>query len=298
MRRARFAIGFQARVAALICVACLCAGLAATARAQETQPDPAPSAASKAKAKRAKPAVSGPQPANAAAPAAKDPAVALAAYTSGVKSYQADKFDLAVQSLNGAVQNGGLPTNLLAKALYYRGAAYQRLGKPGQAISDLTSALWFKTGLDDAERTQATALRANAYKDAGLSDQGQSLPGQQTADAAAPGAAKPTAAPRLGLNADATTPAAPASGLGGIGELFGNLFGGGSANPSAATAPPAVASTTVAESPTVWTGSRTAWRHLRKRSAACAPASELYVWTSSSNRKRGRRPGGVPAPKI
>lgn len=232
--------------AALVWVGLASEATLTTARAQDAAAPTTAPAKAKAKSKVAKPSADGAQAADLAA---KDPAVALSAYTSGVKSYQGAKFEPAVLSLNAAVQNGGLPANLMAKALYYRGAAYQQLGKPGQAISDLTSALWFKSGLDDAERAQATQFRANAYKDAGLSDQGQASPGQQTVDASAisTNAGKPAAAPGLGLNADATSAAEPSAGLGGIGKLFGNLFGGGSSTASAAAPSPPLAAIAAAE---------------------------------------------------
>ena len=54
--------------------------------------------------------------------------------------------------------------------LYYRGLAFRKMGKPGFAISDLTSALWLKNGLSEAERADATKMRALAYHEAGISD--------------------------------------------------------------------------------------------------------------------------------
>ena len=217
----------------LMCAGLACDGVLTAARAQDAEPVPAQAAPAKVKVKKAKPAAAGPGQQDAVAPA-KDPAVALAVYTSGVKAYQGGKFDLAVQSMNSAV-NGGLANNLMPKALYYRGAAFQKLGKPGQAISDLTSALWFKDGLDTAERAEATTLRASAYADAGLSDQGQAAQqqggDQRVAETGAITGAKPAAAE-------------PSSGGGGIGSLFGNLFGGGSSSkPAAAPPAPAVVAT-------------------------------------------------------
>jgi tetratricopeptide (TPR) repeat protein len=201
--------------------------------AQEAAPA-APGA--KAKAKKPAPAEAG----AAAAAAAKDPAVALASYTSGVKSYQAGKFDAAVQSMNAAVNNGGLPSAQLAKALYYRGAAYKQLGKPGQAVSDLTSALWLKGGLDDAERAEASRLRSAAYADAGLTEQGQAATSRSTvADAGGitTGSLTPQAGPQLNAVPAESGAAAPDGGLGGIGKLFGNLFGGGSSQPQVTASP-------------------------------------------------------------
>ena len=54
--------------------------------------------------------------------------------------------------------------------LYYRGLVFRKLGKPGFAVSDLTSALWLKNGLSEAERADAIKVRALAYNEAGISD--------------------------------------------------------------------------------------------------------------------------------
>ena len=269
----------------LMCAGLACDGVLTAARAQDAEPVPAQAAPAKVKVKKAKPAAAGPGQQDAVAPA-KDPAVALAVYTSGVKAYQGGKFDLAVQSMNSAV-NGGLANNLMPKALYYRGAAFQKLGKPGQAISDLTSALWFKDGLDTAERAEATKLRASAYADAGLSDQGQAAQqqggDQRVAETGAIPGAKPAAAE-------------PSSGGGGIGSLFGNLFGGGSSSKPAAVATP-VPAAVAAPAPTAppekvarsepevlpWAG---------KSAGVGAPATAAATAVAAA-----RAPGAVAKPK-
>ena len=74
---------------------------------------------------------------------------------------------MAVASLSTALQ-GRLPSNQTARALYYRGLAYRKQGMPGQATSDLTSALQQKDGLSDAERTDAEFNRVAASREAGL----------------------------------------------------------------------------------------------------------------------------------
>lgn len=88
----------------------------------------------------------------------------------GVKAYQAGKLQPAVDDLSAALRGGGLPSQEMARAMYVRGLAYKKQSKPGLAISDLTSALWLKNGLSDAERQSATAERAEAYRLAGLGD--------------------------------------------------------------------------------------------------------------------------------
>jgi hypothetical protein len=91
-------------------------------------------------------------------------------YDAGIKSYASGKHQLAVDQLSSALRAGGLGSGEMAKALYVRGSAYKRLDKPGLAISDLTSALWLKNGLGEADQKAAIAERAEAYRMAGLGD--------------------------------------------------------------------------------------------------------------------------------
>ncbi|MEQ1653262.1 MAG: SPOR domain-containing protein, partial [Hyphomicrobium sp.] len=91
-------------------------------------------------------------------------------YESGIKSYSGGKFQPAIDQLSGALRGGGLGSPEMAKALYVRGLAYKKLSKPGLAISDLTSALWLKNGLGEADQKAAIAERAEAYRMAGLGD--------------------------------------------------------------------------------------------------------------------------------
>ncbi len=126
------------------------------------------------------------------APAAKkkDPAAAERSYAAGVKAFEAGKMAEAVQSLSAALANGGLPAPQMAKALYYRGAAYRKQEKPAQAISDLTTAVWLKGGLSDADKAQAIEQRQMAYREAGLGDTAPPI-GTAPLDAPASPAAKP-----------------------------------------------------------------------------------------------------------
>jgi len=242
MRKLRHGLKWQARIAALAVAVAVGLGVPPSAVAQGVAAPAAAPAASPAKAKAKKPKAAAPTPSGedgadaGGAPTGKDPAAALAAYTAGVKAYQAGKFDAAVQSLDTAVNNGGLTPGQMPKALYYRGAAFQQLGKSGQAISDLTSALWFKPGLDDAERAEATKLRSAAYRDAGLDDAGQTV-------RAATGVADSGTAAALARTSPVPGESSPSSGLGGIGSAFGKLFGGGSSStpPSAPASPPVAA---------------------------------------------------------
>ena len=99
------------------------------------------------------------------APAAK---AATQAYAAGIKAFDTGKAKTAITSLSSALRQGGLPPQKMAKALFYRGVAYRKQGKPAQAISDLTSAVWIKGGLSDADRVAALDERKVAYKEAGL----------------------------------------------------------------------------------------------------------------------------------
>jgi tetratricopeptide (TPR) repeat protein len=100
------------------------------------------------------------------------PAEAKAAIDAAAKLLEAGKAEPAVEALSRTLANGRLPPAIMAKALLYRGSAYRQLNKPAQAIADLTSALWVKGGLGEADRADALKQRAAAYHAAGLSDTG------------------------------------------------------------------------------------------------------------------------------
>jgi tetratricopeptide (TPR) repeat protein len=234
---------------------------ATSADAQSALPAPPAAAAvakapAKAKAKAAAPAEQE-QAAEADAGAAKtpqkpkkrDPAEAMRSVDSGVALLKAGKAEQAIGTFSAVISGGNLPPSVMAKALHNRGLAYSQTKKPAQAISDLTSALWLKGGLADAERADALQARSAAYRDAGLPDQTN---GSESASAAAtPAADRParptksaaaittaattastapaarTAAPvslAPGAQADVSAPAPTSSG----GNFFSNLFGGGS----------------------------------------------------------------------
>jgi cell division septation protein DedD len=94
------------------------------------------------------------------------------ALSSGAASFSAGKYDVAVRQLTTAINSEGLSPENAAKALYYRGLAYQRLGQSGRAISDLGAAMWL--GLSASERVSALVNRSLAYRAAGLSSQAES----------------------------------------------------------------------------------------------------------------------------
>lgn len=191
----------------------------------------------------------------------------------GIKSYESGKMDKAVATLSSAVSSGGLSSQDLAKAFYYRGLAYQRLDKSAQAIADLTNAVWMKGGLSPEEQQTALAARGKAYAAVGVPDPGPpgTSIGTPAASAGAPVAAAPAApapksaaaaasakpassppatgfatqvakAPETSSEAEATTPSS-GNPLSGVGNFFSNLFSsGGSPAPAAAAAPSSTAS--------------------------------------------------------
>jgi len=185
--------------------------------------------------------------------------LAQRALEAGIKLYESGKTDEAVKTLDVAL-HGGLSSQQVARAFYYRGLANRKLGKPGLAISDLTSAVWLKDGLAGPEREAALKNRIAAYQDAGISNvpdlptptfapDPPSTSGWQTAMngspvAPAPGApsapapavstssSSPAHAPGSALAATSTMngPPAPSTSSCGIGGFFSSIFGGGSSS--------------------------------------------------------------------
>lgn len=271
---------FLARSAVWAVATVLLAGAASAA-------DEAPKAAKSAKAAAKPGAAAGPAaagPAAAVAPVAAVPATAGAAGAGapavnappsasevtlkrGLEAYQKGNMASAIGSFSSAMSQGGLSRASLAQALYHRGLAYRKQGKPAQAIPDLTNSLYITDGLSQGERAEATAARAAAYREAGIADPG-GVPAQastatapvQAAASAAPAAAAPAAAsspwqtaaaspaPASAPSLSAMPAAAPAadtsSSGSGVGGFFSNLFGGSSQPaPSAPAAEVTTAST-------------------------------------------------------
>lgn len=134
------------------------------------------------------------------------------AYEGGLKSFQAGKYQPAVDQLSTALRGGGLASGDMARALYTRGLAYKRQNKPGLAISDLTSALWLKNGLIESDRQAAMAERADAYKMAGLGD-GPAVPDSVVAadPNKGPDAPRPVTKAEAKAQAQAPAPVQPAA---------------------------------------------------------------------------------------
>ena len=90
----------------------------------------------------------------------------------GASAFSAGKYDSAVKQLSAALRSDKISPANAAKALYFRGLAYQKLGKPSRAIADLGAALWL--GLSPSERVQAMVNRSLAYRAAGLKSEADS----------------------------------------------------------------------------------------------------------------------------
>ena len=116
----------------------------------------------------------GPQAATVSAKTRKprDPADAQKTLDAAAKSLEAGKAKQAIQQINVLLSGPKLDVRIMARAMVIRGSAWRKQGKPAQAIADLTSALWLKGGLSEADRTAALATRTEAYREAGLADAG------------------------------------------------------------------------------------------------------------------------------
>jgi hypothetical protein len=193
----------------------------------------------------------------------------------------------------------------MAKALFTRGIAYRQQKKPAQAISDLTSALWLKGGLSEADRAEGLRQRAAAYQEAGLGQGGEPAPAALARDprkersaAAAPPWGDATTAPATALNQEQPKEAASGGGW----DLFGSLFGGGnafaSATPAASPAPAASkilnGEASTAERPAPPPRTQTsAWSQQTQVEAERSPR----LVTGAISPKSEPAPRGEPAPK-
>jgi hypothetical protein len=186
----------------------------------------------------------------------KAAALVQQAFDGGIKAYGSGKFEEAQRAFDAAVR-GGLPSAQMPRLLYYRGLTFRKLGKPGFAVSDLTSALWLKGGLSEAERADAIKARALAYNESGVSDV---PPVPQSAYAEAPKIPSSTPAPTQTAMAGSGGSAAPASNApaaptpsssssGGIGGFFSGLFGGGSSSEEKPAEPPSSTASLADNSP-------------------------------------------------
>ena len=86
--------------------------------------------------------------------------------TTAQSALNQSQYNSAIAQINKALAQAGQKPEYMAKALLVRGVAYQRLGKPAQAIADFSNAQW----LGRLSRTDNMTLlteRANAYQAVG-----------------------------------------------------------------------------------------------------------------------------------
>jgi len=240
---------------------------------------------------------------------AKTAELAKRTLEAAIKAYESNKADEAIKGLDAAL-HAGLNGQQTARALYYRGLANRKLGKPGLAISDLTSALWLKDGLVGTDRDAALKNRAAAYQEAGISavpdvpqssnsvaDSGATNPtGWQTAMSSTPGAPAPASvSPSSSAPTEAaphaTTASAPAApppqstgGVGGFFSSIGNFFtGGSSSTPNANDG--AVTTSSITPPPP-------------QPAPAPAPASETAGWSPTTQAAPGPDVGTAFVTKV
>jgi len=88
----------------------------------------------------------------------------------GIGSYRDGALEVAIEAFSDALQQGDLSQQQTAEAFYYRGLSYRELGRPGQAISDLSAAIAVRGGLSKTQLKDAIRNRAGAYQEAGIAD--------------------------------------------------------------------------------------------------------------------------------
>jgi hypothetical protein len=165
---------------------------------------------------------------------------------SAAKSLAEGNADAAMTTLDGVLAGGGLANNHMARALYLRGLAHRKKSQQAQAIADLTSAIWVKGGLSDADRTAALAARGEISREIGVADAG--APASSAPASSAP-VRQPQAAP-TGLITRAPTPGSSSLSEGGFPRVAEAAPQRAAPEPPrqepvAQTAPPAAAQTSL-----------------------------------------------------
>lgn len=106
------------------------------------------------------------------------------------KSLDAGNADAAMTALDELLKGGGLPNYHMARALYLRGLAHRKKGRPAQAIADLTSAIWLKDGLGEKDRNTALSARSEISREVGVAAPSTSTsgtPAPESESASSPG---------------------------------------------------------------------------------------------------------------
>jgi SPOR domain len=230
--------------------------------------------------------------------ASRDGNAAWRDYDAGVQLLRSAQPEAASEKFSKVIAGSNVPAPLMAKTLLQRGIAYRQEGKPGQAVADLTSAMYLRNGLSEPEKADATAQRSAAYREAGLTEQGVAQPDQGRAKVVASGsssgaaslmAASSVKVPTASLAPGGDAPDKPSSG--GTGGFFSKLFGSSdstdSSPPPIAAAPsPATAAVSAWSTPeaTAVTGGKAA--KTGAKVAAVGGGSEILPW---------EKPAGAPA---
>ena len=105
-----------------------------------------------------------------AQPGARSGASAPTSLETGINAYNEGAIEAAAESLSDALDQGNLSPTKTAQAYYYRGLAYRELGKPDEAIADLTKAIAAKNALSKGDLKVAARNRAGAIREAGLAN--------------------------------------------------------------------------------------------------------------------------------
>lgn len=101
-----------------------------------------------------------------------DPAAATSQrIDAGAAELRAGRYQSAIQQLTAALGDESLSSRQAATALYYRGLANRKLGRPAQAIADLGNGIFL--GLASTDRVTAQVERGFAFRDLGLAEEAQ-----------------------------------------------------------------------------------------------------------------------------
>jgi hypothetical protein len=257
-----------------------------------------PPSAAKKSAVKAKPKPADGEVETAGSEASRDGNAAWRDYDAGVQLLRSAQPEAASEKFSKVLAGANVPAPLMAKTLLQRGIAYRQEGKPGQAVADLTSALYLRNGLSEPEKADAAAQRSAAYREAGLTEQGVASPDQNRStaalsEAAASGGSTSRMAPSsvsvpvAGLAPGAEAPAQSSSG-GFFNKLFGSSESAAAVPGPVATAPaPATAAVSAWSNPEAVApsaGSKAA--KTGTKVATAVGAKEVLPW---------ERPAGAPA---
>jgi hypothetical protein len=188
------------------------------------------------------------------------------------KSLDAGDADAAMTALDGALAGGGLSNNHMARALYLRGLAHRRKGRPAQAMADLTSAIWLKDGLNEKDRNAALSARNEVAREVGVAAPGGSDSPAPAVASTSSSATKPAAAPRT-RTAAGPPPMGDALSEAGFTRGFSEPAPASAPEPSARSAPSGAATSSWQSTTTVDVRERRRPAEPRQQVSAAPPAA-------------------------